>query len=93
MGMIGHVILVDTVLFVTLIYTVIARGDVMLVEYTSFCGNFVMTAQQVLQKCTPDRKFVKYSANNYIFYVLYIDLIYMVMCDIKYSERIAFAYL
>jgi hypothetical protein len=36
---------------------------------------------------------MKYSANNYIFYVLYSDIIYLVMCDIKYSERIAFSYL
>lgn len=43
--------------------------------------------------CSPARKYVKYSANNYIFYVLYIDQIYMVMCDDKYSERIAFNYL
>lgn len=77
----------------SLIYTVVARENIMLVEYTPFSGNFVMTAQQILKMCSPTRKYIKYSANNYIFYVLYLDLIYMVMCDIKYSERIAFAYL
>ena len=77
----------------SLIYTVIARENVMLVEYTPFSGNFVLTAQQILKMCSPTRKYIKYSANNYIFYVLYLDLIYMVMCDVKYSERIAFAYL
>lgn len=77
----------------SLIYTVVARENIMLVEYTPFSGNFVLTAQQILKMCSPTRKYIKYSANNYIFYVLYLDLIYMVMCDIKYSERIAFAYL
>jgi hypothetical protein len=77
----------------SLIYTVVARENVMLVEYTPFSGNFVLTAQQILKMCSPTRKYIKYSANNYIFYVLYLDLIYMVMCDVKYSERIAFAYL
>ena len=77
----------------SLIYTVVARENLMLVEYTPFSGNFVLTAQQILKMCSPTRKYIKYSANNYIFYVLYLDLIYMVMCDVKYSERIAFAYL
>jgi hypothetical protein len=65
----------------------------MLVEFTPFSGNFVMTAQQILKMCSPSRKYVKYAANNYIFYVLFQECIYMVMCDEKYSERIAFSYL
>ena len=77
----------------SIIYTVIARENVMLVEYTPFSGNFILTAQQILKQCSPLRKYVKYSANNYIFYVLYLDYIYVVMCDDKYSERIAFNYL
>lgn len=77
----------------SLIYTVVAREDVMLAEFTPFSGNFVLTAQQILKRCTPNRKYGKFSASNYIFYVLYEDLIYMVMADAKYSERIAFSYL
>ncbi len=55
----------------SLIYTVIARGDVLLAEFTPFSGNFVLTAQQILKKCTPNRKYSKFSASNYIFYALY----------------------
>jgi hypothetical protein len=77
----------------SLIYTVIAREEVMLAEFTPFSGNFVLTAQQILKRCTPNRKYAKFSASNYIFYVLYEDLIYLVMADLKYSERIAFSYL
>lgn len=65
----------------------------MLAEFTPFSGNFVLTAQQILKMCNPARKYVKYGANNYIFYVLYSNFIYLVMCDDKYSERIAFSYL
>jgi len=79
--------------YMSIIYTVIARGDVLLVDFTPFSGNFLLTAQQIIKMCSPSRKYVKYSANNYIFYVLYIDQIYMVMCDDRYSERIAFSYL
>lgn len=77
----------------SLIYTVVAREEVLLTEFTPFSGNFVLTAQQILKRCSPSRKYGKFSASNYIFYVLYEDLIYMVMADAKYSERIAFAYL
>ena len=77
----------------SIIYTVIARQDTMLVEFTPFSGNFVLTAQQILNLCTPTRKYVKYAANSYVFYVLYLDYVYMVMCDDKYSERIAFSFL
>lgn len=77
----------------SLIYTVVAREDTMLAEFTPFSGNFVLTAQQILKRCVPTRKYSKFSASNYIFYVLYEDLIYLVMADLKYSERIAFSYL
>lgn len=77
----------------SLIYTVVAREDVLLAEFTPFSGNFVLTAQQILKRCSPTRKYGKFSASSYIFYVLYEDLIYLVMADAKYSERIAFAFL
>jgi len=69
----------------SLIYTVIARGELILSDFTPFSGNFILTAQQILKMCSPTRKYIKYSANNYIFYVFYLDVIYMVMCDLKYS--------
>ena len=43
--------------------------------------------------CDPSKKYVKFAANNYMFYVLYDELTYLVMAETKYSERIAFAYL
>lgn len=55
----------------SLIYTVIARGDILLAEFTPYSGNFVLTAQQILKRCTPNRKYSKFSASNYIFYALY----------------------
>jgi hypothetical protein len=77
----------------SLIYSVVARDDVLLAEFTPFSGNFVLTAQQILKRCSPSRKYGKFSASNYIFYVLYEELIFLVMADAKYSERIAFAFL
>lgn len=53
----------------------------------------MLTAQQILKMCNPSKKHVKFAANNYMFYVLYDEYIYLVMAEIKYSERIAFAYL
>lgn len=76
-----------------MIYTVIARQEVMLCDYTSFSGNFVLTTQEILKRSSSERKYVKYAANNYVFYLLNIDITYLVMCDHTYSERIAFSYL
>lgn len=76
-----------------MIYTVVSRGEVMLCDYTSYSGNFVLTAQEILKRCSPERKYLKYAANNYVFYLLNTELVYLVMCDHAYSERIAFSYL
>ncbi len=50
-------------------------------EYTDHTGNFTLTANQVLKMCKPSQKYMKYAANNFIFYVLYVDVVYMVMCN------------
>lgn len=76
-----------------MIYTVVGRGEVMLCDFTPYSGNFVLTAQEILKRSSPSRKYVKYAANNYVFYLLHAELIYLVMCDHTYSERIAFNYL
>lgn len=66
----------------SVIYSVIGREDRIIVEYTGFAGNFTTTVSQILKICKPEQKYMKYSASNYVFYVLYSDVIYLLMCDI-----------
>ena len=76
----------------SVIYSLIGLGEVIFVEYTDFSGNFALTANKILKACK-DTKYTKYPANNYIFYILNCECIFLVMCDRSYSERIAFSYL
>ena len=47
----------------------VGSGERIFAEHTTFSGNFALTASQVLKACD-DRKYLKYPANNYIFYVI-----------------------
>ena len=76
----------------SLIYCLIGVGENILVEHTDFSGNFALTANKILAVCK-DVKYTKYPANNYIFYILNSECIFLVMCDREYSERIAFSFL
>lgn len=76
----------------SIIYALVGRGDKIFAEYTSFSGNFALTATQVLKACD-GRKYLKYAANNYIFYVLNAECTFLVMCEMAYSERIAYNFL
>ena len=76
----------------SIIYALVGREGKILAEYTSFSGNFALTASQVLKACDT-RKYLKYPANNYVFYVLNCECTFLLMCDLEYSERIAYNFL
>ena len=78
----------------SIIYTVIAREAIILVDNTKCSGNFILTAREVLKHCNPSKKYSQFQVQGYYFYSIYIDgVIYMCMCEEKYSQRLAFAYL
>lgn len=53
----------------SIIYAVIGLKSTILCEFTTSTGNFPLIALEVLKACD-GRKYVKYAANNYMFYVL-----------------------
>lgn len=63
----------------SIIYALVGKRDVIFAEHTSFSGNFALTATQVLKACD-NRKYLKYPANNYIFYVINAECTFIVMC-------------
>lgn len=78
----------------SIIYTLISRDTTILVDYTKCSGNFIMMAHQVLKHCNPEKKYSQFQVQGYIFYSIYIDsIIYMCMCEMQYSQRLAFTYL
>ncbi len=53
----------------SIIYVLVGKGQKIFSEYTSASGNFPLIASQVLKACDK-RKYVKYAASGYMFYVL-----------------------
>ncbi len=76
----------------SIIYAVVGKTDKIFSEYTSSSGNFPVIASQVLKACD-DRKYVKYAASGYMFYILNVECTFMIMCERTYSERIAYNFL
>lgn len=50
-----------------LIYSFVARGTVILVEYTGFSGNFTSIATQCLQKLPSSNNKFTYNCDNHTF--------------------------
>jgi len=70
----------------SIIYVLVGKQDRILSDYTSYSGNFNLTANEILKRSNPAKKYSKYAANNYIFYILKVDeVVYLGMCDSKYS--------
>lgn len=69
----------------SLIYTAIGKGDIILSEYTSYSGNFAVTAFQILKTCGTSKKYMRFSVGNYVFYTVYANVIYLIMCEREYS--------
>lgn len=53
----------------SIIYALVGKTDKIFTEYTNMTGNFPVIAGQVLKACDK-RKYVKYAASGYMFYVL-----------------------
>ena len=78
----------------SIIYTAIARENIMLVEYTKCTVNFILMANEVLKFCKPEKKYARFQVQAYVFYTVYLGgVIYLCMCETDYPQRIAFLFL
>ncbi|CAI7892491.1 unnamed protein product [Closterium sp. NIES-53] len=78
-----------------LIYSFISRGDVVLVEYTPYGGNFRVEAMKGLKKAVASTKGkYSYPFDELTFnYLTFQGITYMVMADCMYGRRLPFVYL
>jgi hypothetical protein len=53
----------------SIIYALVGKDGAILAEHTNSTGNFPVIASQVLKACD-NRKYMKYAASGYMFYVL-----------------------
>lgn len=77
-----------------ILYSVIARGTVVLTKYASCAGNFTEVTEQIMTKIPPDNGKLTYSHGSYLFhYICENRIIYMCITDDEFERSRAFLYL
>jgi vesicle-associated membrane protein 72 len=77
-----------------LIYSFVARGTVVLAEYTAFSGNFSTIAVQCLQKLPATNNKFTYTCDRHTFnYLVDEGFTYLVVADEEFGREIIFAFL
>jgi len=77
-----------------IIYSLVARGTVVLAEHTDSQGNFITVTQRILEKIPSEDAMMSYIYDKYIFhYIVEGGLIYLCMADESFGRRIPFSFL
>ncbi|KAG9319718.1 hypothetical protein KVV02_008332 [Mortierella alpina] len=78
----------------SIIYALVARGSLILAEYTNSSGNFTTVTEAILAKIPPNNSKMTYVYDRYLFHYICEDgLTYMCMADDSFDRRIPFAFL
>jgi hypothetical protein len=65
-----------------ILYSVIARGTVVLTKYASCAGNFSEVTEQIMAKIPPENAKLTYSHGSYLFhYICENRIVYMCITD------------
>ncbi|KAL6199535.1 hypothetical protein ACLB2K_029319 [Fragaria x ananassa] len=78
-----------------ILYAVVARGTLVLAEFSAVTGNTGAVARRILEKLPPNADSrVCFSQDRYIFHILTLDgLTFLCMANDTFGRRIPFAYL
>lgn len=78
----------------TILYSLISRGKIVLAEYTHTSGNFPVITRVLLGKIPEGNGKMSYVYDQYVFhYIVENNIIYMCMCDDMNKRRIPFGFL
>ncbi|CAM6035315.1 unnamed protein product [Sphagnum compactum] len=78
----------------SLIYSFVAKGTIVLAEYTTYSGNFSTIAIQCLHKLPTNNNKFTYSCDHHTFNYLVEDgITYLVVADDEFGRQIPFAFL
>jgi vesicle-associated membrane protein 7 len=78
----------------TILYSLISRGTVVLVEYTGTSGNFPTITRVLLGKITLEDGRMSYIYDQYVFhYIIENNIIYLCLCDDSNKRRLPFNFL
>ncbi|KPJ20392.1 Vesicle-associated membrane protein 7 [Papilio machaon] len=77
-----------------ILFSVVARGTVVLAKYATCAGNFTEVTEQILTKIPPRDDKLTYSHGNYLFhYIAENKLVYFCITDDKFQRSRAFLFL
>ncbi|RLU24168.1 hypothetical protein DMN91_004378, partial [Ooceraea biroi] len=77
-----------------ILYSVVARGTIILAKHAACVGNFEEVTAKILAKIPPDNDKLTYSQGPYLFHYICEDrLIYMCITDDDFQRSRAFLYL
>jgi vesicle-associated membrane protein 7 len=77
-----------------ILYSVIARGTVVLTKYASCAGNFSEVTEQIMAKIPPENAKLTYSHGSYLFhYICENRIVYMCITDDEFERSRAFLFL
>jgi len=78
----------------SLIYSFVARGKVVVAEYSAFSGNFSAVAVQCLDRLQPETKKASYSRDGFAFnFFTDSGFTYCLVTEDEFSRAVAFAFL
>ncbi|KAI8601687.1 putative vesicle-associated membrane protein [Dissophora ornata] len=78
----------------SIIYALVAKGSIILTEYTNSSGNFTTVTEAILEKIPPNNSKLTYVYDRYLFHYVSEDgLIYMCMADDSFGRRVPFVFL
>lgn len=77
-----------------ILYSVVARGTVVLAKYADCTGNFEEVTEKILAKIPPENDKLTYTKGAYLFhYICEDNIIYMCITDDAFQKSRAFLYL
>lgn len=77
-----------------ILYSVVARGPVVLAKHAAYAGNFDEITEKILAKIPPKNDKLTYTQGSYLFHYICEDcLIYMCVTDDDFQRSRAFLYL
>jgi len=78
----------------SIIYTIVARGSVVLAEFSNSTGNFTQITRRILDKIPQQDGKMSYVYDKHVFHYVCSDAItYMCMTEQTFSRSLAFAFL
>jgi len=78
----------------SIIYTIVARGSIVLAEYSNTTGNFTQISRRILEKIPQQDGKMSYVYDKHVFHYVCSDAItYMCMTEQTFNRSMAFSFL